>query len=88
MNRAMQRYYQWKPLKQWYWIIKYLAFYYFYFLIIIIFTILKAIKGAVAVVSAKDIPQNGKNDFMLGLGGDPEIVCSHTCTCTRIMYNV
>uniref|UniRef100_A0A1X7TMW0 Aldehyde oxidase/xanthine dehydrogenase a/b hammerhead domain-containing protein n=1 Tax=Amphimedon queenslandica TaxID=400682 RepID=A0A1X7TMW0_AMPQE len=33
-----------------------------------------AVEGAVAIVSAKDIPQNGKNDFMLGLGGDPEIV--------------
>lgn len=41
-----------------------------------IIIILKAIKGAVAVVSAKDIPQNGKNDFMLGLAGYPEIVCT------------
>ena len=33
-------------------------------------------EGAVAIVSAKDIPKNGNNDFMHALGGYPELVSS------------
>lgn len=36
------------------------------------------VSGAVQVVTAKDIPQNGKNDFISPLAGDPELVCSNT----------
>ncbi|XP_019856500.1 PREDICTED: xanthine dehydrogenase/oxidase-like [Amphimedon queenslandica] len=33
-----------------------------------------SMEGAVAIVSAKDIPKNGNNDFMHALGGYPELV--------------
>ena len=34
-------------------------------------------EGAVLIVTAKDIPENGKNDFMVGVGGSyPELVKS------------
>lgn len=32
------------------------------------------VSGAVQVITAKDIPQNGKNDFISPLAGDPELV--------------
>ena len=64
----MQRFYQWTLQQQWYTKILYKT------TSSLLFSPPKAMEGAVAIVSAKDIPQNGKNDFMLGLAGDPEMV--------------
>ena len=48
----------------------------------------KGMEGAVAIVSAKDIPQNGKNDFMLGLAGEPEAVQLHTDMCVSSLVYI